>query len=445
VFLYFGCLVGIAWNEMQAVCTSKALEAARTTYEEIDCESKGPGPGGLAHISCPFSKESFRRFTPVDFGSTWLDGGFQVDAVRVEQTVRMLQCQEEKHEREEAGDGNAKRKVVTYTYKLVWSDSLIDSSRFKGMHDQWAGDEMRNGCGQSFRGNRRPAMALGTQVLATRELKMGDFDVSKKIAEVPLDADVQLASKTYSLPGEERRIARDGLAYSWSEFASYYGDRATSQWREARRLEVRGGGSSLRTCESREEVGCLEISYRRSTATHGAYVGRIQSDRRLRAWEAPAHWMCSAGQPVEFFKASSAGASELIGDAQAANTAMLWVIRGVCTAFAILGVCLILQPIQAAADVVQYVLNITSFIPLVGDVMAFLGDAISGAVGCAICTIAWGIGFPSALLVLSFFFALMRPMLALPMLLGSLGVLYFTYQKMVAMAEKTRRSKSKKL
>lgn len=440
IFLYFACLAAIAWNEMHSVCTSRALEAARTTYEEIDCRSTSSGPNGLAYISCDFNPESFQRFTPASFGSAWMEDGFEIEAVRAQQTVKMLQCQEKKETREEK-ERNSDRKVTitTYKYDLVWSESYIDSGGFKGFQNREAGDEMRIACGQGFRGNPK-SMELGTKVLSSGQLKMGDFDLSKKIGDVPLNSQVMLKEKAYSPPGGEKRYAADGIAYTRNEFQDYYGSSANEMWNKASKVTIRGGGHSLRTC-GQDQVGCLDISFSKTTAKHGSYLGRIQSNKKIRPWGAPSSWMCSSGLEVELFQADQKDASELVNDAQTANTTQLWVIRLVCIVLTIVGVQMFLQPIQAAADFLQYLLSITSFIPLVGSVFNFVGDAISGAVGCAIFMISIGIGLPSSLLVLSFFYALMRPLIAIPIFLGSLAMLYFTYQKMAAMAAETKKSK----
>jgi len=37
-----------------------------------------------------------------------------------------------------------------------------------------------------------------------------------------------------SQPGDQRRVAKDGLAYAYQEFMEYYGDRGDERWQAAR-------------------------------------------------------------------------------------------------------------------------------------------------------------------------------------------------------------------
>lgn len=213
---------------------------------------------------------------------------------------------------------------------------------------------------------------------------------------------------------------------------------------ETRRFRAAGWhgkvvGDSVYTCEpSSPEVGCLRVSYKQSTATHASYIGQVFPDGRTRAWHAPHSWMCSgrgSSSAVDLFFPRALEAQEMIDLGQPSNSTTAWIFRISGVAAAVIGIICLLQPLQAAADLVSYLTSFLGPIPLIGPLVEFLGDAVSGMVGCAIMLVSCGIGVPSALAVLAFFAALMRPLLGVPLLIGCAAVLVFTFQKLMGYAK----------
>jgi hypothetical protein len=462
LFLYFGALAGIAMNEVGTVCVSKALEFARQTYDVVDCnyhpKDKEPDyfRGELAYFSCPLGESSLEKFTPHNFkGARWLDGAFEEKAVKMRQEVSMYQCIEHKHEKTEKVSDKETRTVVTWEYRLEWSGSEVNSNNFKAWDNNEALRALERGCGRNFKRNP-PMDMMQSETLSSGFMVAGGFDLTRLLDKVSVKEPVtikQHPSGSYSAPlttGNSKRLARDGQAYTRREFIEYYGEeQGVKAWETAR---PEGGGkakvglNTVQTCVQ-PEVGCLKLAYFKSSIRHISHMAKLDAWLSLtKPWRAPSSWMCSSSSgsnSVDLFEEYAVSADELVDSAQSSNTAMTWLFRLCGFIAVVVGVYCFLQPIQAVADMVDKFLDWFKFIPILGWGLDFLGDVVSGAVGFAIVLISFGIGAPSAIAVLSVSWLVMRPVIGVPMLLGSFMFFAWTVKQMLnyAVIGKTKRQK----
>jgi len=464
VLLYFGALAGVALNEKGTVCMARAINAAHGEYQTVGCAAKHtePSRGTLIYFACPLAKESLPMWQPKDFtGADWLDGAFNLQAVSIKQEVDMYQCKEKKESRtEKRGDKTVV--IDSWKYNLQWDPTNIDSSNFKAWSNEGAHQALMRGCGHDFKDNTLPLMR--SQDLRAPSLFAGTHDVSRHITSISIDAPVPLRQGTYLVPQgtgvsgrshSQRRIAKDGEAYTRGEFIDYYGEaRGTREWDNAKQLSGGGGGRAaavtshaVQTCSSNAlEVGCLRVSYRHSSATHVSHLAAAAgSGQRTEAWVAPATWLCGQGfARIDLFETGHKSGEELLASAEAYNTSMSWVGRVVGVIAAVVGVMLFFQPIQTIANLVDQFFDWFGVIPIVGRLLDFLGDVVSGAVGVTIAVISIGIGAPSALAVLSIAWCIMRPLLGIPMLGGCIVLLWLTLQAMVSYARQGRACRPKR-
>jgi len=174
---------------------------------------------------------------------------------------------------------------------------------------------------------------------------------------------------------EEKRVAKEGKAYTREEFRTFSGSTSESQWEDARPAASSGAsgsdgvtisGNVVQTCTT-QFVGCLRVSYRKSGATQVSHMAAAGLEPRLtKAWTAPSSWMCSSSSSssrVDLFSEGRVSADGLIDAQESANTAGTWAIRVVCFILVIVGVYAFLQPIQAIADMIDRTLDLFKFIP----------------------------------------------------------------------------------
>jgi hypothetical protein len=78
----------------------------------------------------------------------------------------------------------------------------------------------------------------------------------------------------------------------------------------------------------------------------------------------------------------------------------------------------IFSPIAAAAGMMDQVMDTFACVPFVGPVIDGIGDAIEGVGQCITCGLACACAVPCGLIVMSFMWIAMRPLFAIPVLLG---------------------------
>mmetsp|Transcript_16690 Transcript_16690/g.29203 ORF Transcript_16690/g.29203 Transcript_16690/m.29203 type:complete len:505 (+) Transcript_16690:46-1560(+) len=454
VLVYFSSLALVAYNEKSTVCVQRSLDFASRQYEEASCDgSWSSSSDNPTYLSCPLSEASLPAWSPSDFGAHWLKDAFKTTAAKISQKVETLQCVEEKHSRSEK-QGDKKVNIDSWTYKMSWKEQRIDSAKFKAWSINAARDALHAGCGRSFSAN--PISPLQSKDLSTQSLVAGSFDLSRHLSKVATDEPLLLQQGSYSLPtgmggstdrSPERRLAKDGNSYTKAEFYDYYGEgRGEAEWQAGAPDSAYASpvaniqGSTVNTCKAgSEDIGCMRVSYHKSSATHASYMGKITGSgppRQTRPWIPPATWLCGTGSSeVDLFHASAVSANHLIDMAASSNNVSTWVLRILGIVLAVVGVMLFLNPLQAVADLVDEFFDWFRFIPVAGWMLDKLGDAVAGAVGCAIFTVSFFLGTSSALLILSITWCVMRPLLGIPILLISIAGFLYSVKYLVQMVK----------
>lgn len=409
-FLFWGFLYGIAINEQRNVCTQRALSAALKEVVHLDCNGYlHPEPGKPSHVSCPLTEASLPKWTPRAFSDAdWLNGAFELNAVKVRQAVSMFQCGETEHSRTEK-QGDKEVKKTSWTYSMQWHENYVDSGKFKAWSVAAAKDALYNGCGRSFKGN--PSFPMSSGERAARRMMAGEYDLTKYQKQVYASSSISLdGSRYYTVP---RSFPAGGRNYASVS------------------------GNTVDTCGGAPEIGCVRIQYFQSTATEASFLGTM-THYSPSAWKAPASWMCSTEYQsalVELFGEGEQSASALVNSAEFGNKLMTWGLRIGLTILVVMSIRWFFEPIQTIANLIDSGLDWFKFIPLLGWGFDWLGNVVRGAVGFAITLISLGIGIPSSLFVLALAWVVMRPWFGIPLFIGAALLLGYTIKHMIERAK----------
>lgn len=123
ILFILGSIVLLFWNEGNAVKTEQSLREGASAVVSVSSDKKDPAnEGKLIHFSG--NAQAPNALVDADFG-------ISAPAIKLKRTVEVYQWKEDIKTvtKEKLGGGTETTK--TYSYSKDWSDSIIDSSRFK--------------------------------------------------------------------------------------------------------------------------------------------------------------------------------------------------------------------------------------------------------------------------------------------------------------------------
>lgn len=121
--LFIASFVLIWWNEGRSVERIKTLQEGRDLVVSVSSDMVAPEyEGKLVHVSGMADTAEVLR-DPLF--------GIQEQALKIKRTVEMYQWKEREERKTTENVGGSKTTRTTYHYDKVWSEDLIDSSRFK--------------------------------------------------------------------------------------------------------------------------------------------------------------------------------------------------------------------------------------------------------------------------------------------------------------------------
>jgi hypothetical protein len=228
--------------------------------------------------------------------------------VKLVRKVEMYQWKEESKQEKRTNTGGSQDTVTTYSYVREWSDRRIDSSRFKqpGGHSN---PEMR----YSGRDFVAPSATIGAFQLDTETL--GQVSGGDRL---PVDQ-AQLPALRQRLGGNVQ--ITDGLIY------------------------IGGDSGSPR-------IGDLKVSFEQVNAQQLSVVAR-------QAGSGFGRYQTKAGDQLLIVHKGVVPAAQLFSEAQAANSTLTWIIRGVGAVAMFIGFALFFRPLGVLGDV----------LPILGDVI----------------------------------------------------------------------------
>ena len=273
----FGLLLVIAacvllfWAEGRAVNTARALEEGSGLVVSVDASSIDPAhEGELVHISGSVVPQGI----PADERLGIAAGG----AVTLARQVEMYQWKELSREVERTGSDGKKTKQTVYDYEKVWSNSEIDSNKFK-----------------MASAPKNPAMPLPGDSFRVAEVKIGAFRLSGKDVS-------SLASSSALKLGDEGTA---GVATALGAGGPVW---------------LIGNQYVVANDPDKPEVGDIRISYVRGDLDRASIAGAQKGDQLVP-------YVTSNGREIFLTQRGNATADEMFKDAIANNKVLTWVIR----------------------------------------------------------------------------------------------------------------------
>jgi hypothetical protein len=301
IVLVIGSCIFLFWNEGRAVQTARSLTEGAGVVVTVDPAKVDPAnEGKLVHVN-----GDLNATTPLADP----DFGVSAQGLRLLRDVEMYQWKEESKSETRKTLGGGEETVTTYTYVRTWSDSRIDSSRFKEPS-----------------GHTNPEMRYqGTSVVA-RDATLGAFRPGENVVRL--------------LPASQSVTLDPALA---------------TQLRERLKspLHVANNRIYLGVNPAEPRIGDLRIGYRLAPNGPVSIIGR-------QAGNGFADYQTQAGDRLLMVQPGTYSAADMFKQAERENTIMTWLFRLVGMIAMAIGFYMIMAPLVVVADVVPLIGNILS-------------------------------------------------------------------------------------
>ena len=353
--LFVASFAVLFWNEGRAVNRTRALKETAAGTVSVDARAiSAANEGKPVHFSGEASGEELAdpKF------------GVATKAIHLHRVAEMYQWEEdEKRETTKDRVGGGKTTKTTYTYKKVWKDRPIDSSKFKRTQDH------ENPAAMRVRGDMWVAKQVNVGAYRLPPSLVNEIDNFQPVA-----VDESMLDK---LPVGLRRgaVAHDGKFYLPNAF-----------------------GSRVRVEPENPQVGDIRVYFKAVPPGPVSVVAR-QTGETLEAFQ-------TATGPVEILHIGTHSAGDMFKTEHSKNTVLTWVLRLVGFVAMWIGLAVALNPLKVLADVV-----------------GILGDVVGVGVGLVSGLIALVLSLSTVAVAWLFY----RPVLGVALLsVAAAGVWWFT-------------------
>lgn len=295
LLLFIASFPLLVWNEKRAVDAIVALDAGARTVVSVSSESVDPvNEGRLVHVA-GMTGAIGRLEDPVfRIGAS--------DILRLERHVEMYQWREEEESTTEKSVGGKETTKTTYRYVKVWSDSQIDSAKFKRPD-----------------GHANPTMPYRGQVLDARPVKLGAFTLDTSQVR-QIDSFEPLPPADVPLPA----------GFRWLGDSLYRGESADTPRIGDVRVRFRVVRAQMVTVVAQQVGGAL-------TAHHGA-----------------------RDHVIDLVQVGVQSADALFKQAKADENTLTWILRLVGFAVMLIGLSLLASPLAWLASVLPFLETIVN-------------------------------------------------------------------------------------
>ncbi len=296
------------WNEGRAVTTSRSLsEGAASVVGAQPARVDPANEGRLVHVA-----GDLKLAGPVADA----EFGMSATAIKLVRKVEMYQWKEESRQEKRTNVGGSQDTVTVYTYVREWSDKRNDSSRFKQPG-----------------GHGNPEMRYQSRQNVAQSASLGAF---------------QLTAETLGQVGGGERLPVDQAR-----------QQALRQ-RLGANVHVTDGTIYIGVDPASPRVGDLRVSFEQVTAQQLTVVAR-------QAGSGFGRYQTKAGDQLLIVAKGVVPAAQLFSEAQAANSTLTWILRGVGALLMFVGFTLFFRPLGVLGDV----------LPILGDVIRMGTGAIA--------------------------------------------------------------------
>lgn len=339
-------------NEGRAVKTQKTLEEGASSVVKVSADAvDAKNDGKLVYMT--------GNTTPPKTALSDEEFKVTAEALKLHRKVEIYQWEEEEKTETKKKVGGGEDRVTTYHYNKVWSDQVIDSSRF---HEK--------------QGHENPQPALGELTRTYDPVELGAFTLSEGLSGQINNYTALPANPSTELP---------------EEFAG-------------KKLHREGAGFYLGANPASPAIGDMRV-------THEAVFPGAVSLIAKQTGTTFEPFIAKAGGTIEMLSTGTVSAESMFAAAYASNRIMTWVLRLVGTVLMFIGFSLLFRPLSVLADVIPFVGNIVG----VGTgIVAFL---LSVPLSLLVISVAWIfyrplIGVPLAIAAVVGFVFLIRKLAA---------------------------------
>lgn len=289
------------WNEGRSAKASKAIGEGRGQVVSIQPDKVDDKyQDSLVHITGLASSTEKLR-----------DREFEVSrktALRLERKVEMFQWKENESKEKRKKVGGGEETIITYTYEKVWSESLIDSSKFK----------------ESGYENPR-FMKFKSQLFDARDVDLGVFNLKPDLVS-------QINRwEPFRLDADE---GDDPFARNQMTLEKRKDDK-----------KLHDGGYYFGEDPGQPEIGDLKVGFRVVMPTTVSIVA-AQDENSFKPFNT------SNGKKIYRLQVGEHSATEMFDILKKENTQTTWILRGIFFLMMVLGINMIFRPLVVVADVV---------------------------------------------------------------------------------------------
>lgn len=303
ILLIIGSFVLIFWNEGHSLHTAQSLNQAQQILITVPNSPIDPQNNmrviyftGLATTDDTLSDDTFN---------------VSEKAIKLTRKVELYQWKENVESHTEKEMGGSEKTTKNYTYQQVWSENLIDSSKFK---DQ--------------AGHQNPAhQLLESKTQYAKNVTVGDFQ----------------------LPDELITSISGATSVSLTN-----ADVDALQTKFDKPVKVEDSNLYIGKDSQFPAIGDMKVSITEVLPQKTSIIGQ-QSGSSVQPFLAP------AGQPVLLLEMGEQSPQKMIMNALSENDLMMWILRVVSLAMMMIGIGLILRPLAVIADVLPFLGSIVGF------------------------------------------------------------------------------------
>jgi len=282
------------WNEGNSVKQFKILSEGSGLVLSVPAETvNAQNEGKLVHSSGTAQTAQMLE-----------DSIFKVsaNAIKLKRSVEMFQWKEDTKKETTKQVGGSTKDKTTYSYKKVWSDSLINSSSFKDAT------------------NKNPAvMPYKSDEITAKDVKFGAFTLPPTL--------VSRINKYQPLVI------------------------APSQISSVPNAKVEAGGFYIGLSSANPQIGDMKVTFSQVPSQPVSLVSK-QVGSSFEPYQT------KAGGTIELLQLGTVSAANMFKQAQESNVAMTWVFRVVGFLLMFGGMSLVLKPLSVLADVLPFLGNL---------------------------------------------------------------------------------------
>ena len=307
------------WNEGRYVRTAQGLAEGKGSVVDIQDSKVDPAhEGALVHVTG--TTRADKELQDDDFG-------VRASALRLRREVRLYQWRENKESKKRKKLGGGQETITTYTYEKTWSESPIDSSRFK----------------ESGHTNP-PGPGIGGQVFEAQDARLGAFQLKPPV----------LTELTFFEPLPLQNVALPSNRKSY-------------------RLE---GNALYRGNPSQPTVGDVKVEYQVVKPGVISVVAKQVGD----GFES---YTTKNNSSILLVTNGTKAAQDMFAGAEQSNSSMTWILRGAGWLAMCIGFSMLFGPIGVLADIIPF------FGDLVGVGTALFGFLIGSALSLVVIAVGW--------------------------------------------------------